>query len=204
MNYLAHLFLAGHNDGVILGNLLEDFVTGRIENETNSKLPKDVKVGLLMHRQIDTLTDSNHIVKECKEIFYPNFGKYSPIIIDVLFDHYLIKNWEIFTEEPFESFRPRVYKSLRTYLEIQPDHLKEMISSMIELDWLKNFKENWGLEKAFLNLNKRINKPDLDLTLSLKEFEQNYYFINEKFLEFFEDLKKHCDNLLKEHQLDGK
>lgn len=204
MNYLAHLFLAGHNDGVILGNLLEDFVTGRIENETNSKLPKDVKVGLLMHRQIDTLTDSNHIVKECKEIFYPNFGKYSPIIIDVLFDHYLIKNWEIFTEEPFESFRPRVYKSLRTYLEIQPDHLKEMISSMIEHDWLKNYKENWGLEKAFLNLNKRINKPDLDLTLSLKEFEQNYYFINEKFLEFFEDLKKHCDNLLKEHQLDGK
>ncbi len=44
MNYLAHLFLAGQNDGIILGNLLEDFVTGPIENETNSKLPQDVKL----------------------------------------------------------------------------------------------------------------------------------------------------------------
>ncbi len=204
MNYLAHLFLAGNNDGVILGNLLEDFVTGPIENETNGKLPKDVKIGLLMHRQIDTMTDSHPVVKECKELFYSNFGKYSPIIIDVLFDHYLVKNWEIFTEEAFDAFRPRVYKSLKCYLDIQPEHLQGMINSMIEHDWLKNYKENWGLERAFLNLNKRINKPEIDLRLSLKEFEENYYFINEKFLEFFEELKKHCDKFLKEHKLDGK
>jgi acyl carrier protein phosphodiesterase len=203
MNYLAHLFLAGQNDGVILGNLLEDFVTGPIENETNSKLPKDVKLGLLMHRQIDTMTDSHPVVKECKELFYPNFGKYSPIIIDVLFDHFLVKNWEIFTEESFDSFRPRVYKSLKNYLDIQPEHLQGMINSMIENDWLKNYRENWGLERAFLNLNKRINKPEVDLRLSLKEFEENYYFINEKFLDFFEDLKKHCDKFLKEHKPDG-
>ncbi len=204
MNYLAHLFLAGNNDGVILGNLLEDFVTGQIENETNGKLPRDVKIGLLMHRQIDTMTDSHPVVKECKELFYPKYGKYSPIIIDVLFDHYLVKNWEIFTEEAFDVFRPRVYKSLKSYLDIQPEYLQEMINSMIEHDWLKNYKENWGLERAFMNLNKRINKPEIDLRFSLKEFEENYYFINEKFLEFFEELKKHCDKLLKEHKLDGK
>lgn len=204
MNYLAHLFLAGNNDGVILGNLLEDFVIGQIENETNGKLPKDVKIGLLMHRQIDSLTDSHPVVKECKELFYPNFGKYSPIVIDVLFDHYLVKNWEIFTEEAFDAFRPRVYKSLKSYLDIQPEYLQGMINSMIEFDWLKQYKENWGLEKAFLNLNKRINKPEIDLRLSLKEFEEHYYFINEKFLEFFEELKTHCDKLLKEHKLDGK
>ena len=201
MNYLAHLFLAGQNDGIILGNLLEDFVTGHIENETNSKLPQDVKLGLLMHRQIDTLTDSHPVVKECKELFYP---KYSPIIIDVLFDHYLVKNWEIFTEETFDNFRLRIHKSLKNYLEIQPEHLKSMINSMIEHDWLKNYKENWGLERAFLNLNQRINKPEIDLRLSLKEFEENYYFINEKFLDFFEELKKYCDKFLKEHKPDGK
>jgi acyl carrier protein phosphodiesterase len=203
MNYLAHLFLAGTNDGIILGNLLEDFVTGPIENETNRTLPHNVKLGLAMHRQIDTFTDSSKVVKECKSIFYPNFGKYSPIIIDVLFDHFLVKNWEIFTEEPFEKFRPRIYKSLTNYKEIQPVELQSMINSMIEHDWLKNYKENWGLERAFLNLNKRINKPEIDLRLSLKEFEENYYFINEKFLDFFEDLKKLCDKFLKENLPNG-
>lgn len=204
MNYLAHLFLAGTNDGIILGNLLEDFVTGAIENETNKSLPYDVKLGLSMHRHIDTFTDSSKVVKECKALFYPKFGKYSPIIIDVLFDHFLVKNWEIFTEEPFEQFRPRIYKSLKNYIEIQPEQLQSMINSMIEHDWLKNYKENWGLEKAFLNLNKRINKPDVDLRLSLQEFEDNYYFINEKFLDFFEDLKKLCDKFLKENLPNGK
>lgn len=204
MNYLAHLFLAGTNDGIILGNLLEDFVTGAIENETNKSLPYDVKLGLSMHRQIDTFTDSSKVVKECKSLFYPKFGKYSPIIIDVLFDHFLVKNWEIFTEEPFEQFRPRIYKSLKNYIEIQPEQLQSMINSMIEHDWLKNYKENWGLERAFLNLNKRINKPDVDLRLSLQEFEDNYYFINEKFLDFFEDLKKLCDKFLKENLPNGK
>jgi acyl carrier protein phosphodiesterase len=116
----------------------------------------------------------------------------------------LEKNWEIFTEETFDNFRLRIHKSLKNYLEIQPEHLKSMINSMIEHDWLKNYKENWGLERAFLNLNQRINKPEIDLRLSLKEFEENYYFINEKFLDFFEELKKYCDKFLKEHKPDGK
>ncbi|MCP9769949.1 DUF479 domain-containing protein [Lacihabitans sp. LS3-19] len=203
MNYLAHLFLSGNNDGVILGNLLEDFVKGNIENSTNSILPKDVKMGLQLHRTIDTLTDTHKVVKECKEVFYPNFGKYSPIIVDVLFDHFLIKNWLIFTEEDFEHFRKRVYNSLKNYQEIQPEMLKGMINSMIEHDWLKNYIENWGLEKAFKNLNNKINKSEIDLTLSLKEFEENYYFLNEKFLEFFEELKKVCDNFLIDNKLNG-
>lgn len=203
MNYLAHLFLSGNNDGVILGNLLEDFISGNIENSTNSILPKDVKMGLQLHRTIDTLTDTHKIVKECKEVFYPNFGKYSPIVVDVLFDHFLIKNWLIFTEEDFEIFRKRVYNSLKNYEEIQPEMLKGMIKSMIEHDWLKNYIENWGLEKAFKNLNTKINKPEIDLTLSLKEFEENYYFLNEKFLEFFEDLKKVCDKFLIDNKLNG-
>jgi acyl carrier protein phosphodiesterase len=204
MNYLAHLFLSGNNEGVILGNLLEDFVSGNIENSTNSILPKDVKLGLQLHRTIDTFTDTHKVVKECKEVFYPNFGKYSPIVVDVLFDHFLIKNWLIFTEEDFEQFRKRLYNSLKNYQEIQPEILKGMIISMTEHDWLKNYSENWGLEKAFKNLNSKINKPEIDLTLCLKEFEENYYFLNEKFLDFFEDLKKVCDKFLIDNKLNGK
>ena len=203
MNYLAHLFLSGNNEGVILGNLLEDFVSGNIENSTNSILPKDVKMGLQLHRTIDTFTDTHKVVKECKEVFYPNFGKYSPIVVDVLFDHFLIKNWLIFTEEDFEQFRKRVYSSLKNYQEIQPEMLKEMINSMTEHDWLKNYLESWGLEKAFKNLNSKINKPEIDLILCMKEFEENYYFLNEKFLDFFDDLKKVCDKFLIDNKLNG-
>ena len=204
MNYLAHLFLSGTNEGIILGNILEDYTSGNIENEKNKTLPKDVKLGLMMHRQIDTLTDTHQTVKLCKEVFYEKFGKYSPIIIDVIFDHYLLKNWVIFTEESFEDFRPRVYKALQTNLEIQPQTMKDLVSSMIHHDWLKNYIETWGIERAFMNLNKRINKPEIDLTKSIEIFEENYYFLNENFLIFFEELKKHCDKFLKEHQLYGK
>ena len=46
MNYLAHLFLSGKNDGIIVGNILEDFISGHIEHPKNAYIPEDIKLGL--------------------------------------------------------------------------------------------------------------------------------------------------------------
>ena len=53
MNYLAHLFLADCNRLSLLGNLMGDFVKGRIDNT----YPDVVTDGLILHRQIDKFTE---------------------------------------------------------------------------------------------------------------------------------------------------
>ncbi|MCA0362812.1 MAG: ACP phosphodiesterase [Bacteroidetes bacterium] len=203
MNYLAHLFLSGKNDGIIVGNILEDFISGHIEHPKNAYIPEDIKLGLKMHRMIDTFTDSHAVLKESKALFYPINGKYASIVMDVLYDHFLQKNWENYSSEEFDSFRKRIYESIRYQEDIQPENMKKLVNSMIEHDWLKNYIEIWGLEKAFNNLNKRINKPEVDLIKSLSIFEKNYDFLDLNFKEFFPELLNASRTFLKENHLNG-
>ncbi|MBK6978680.1 MAG: DUF479 domain-containing protein [Cytophagaceae bacterium] len=203
MNYLAHLFLSGNNRGIIVGNILEDYITGHIDHPKNAYIPFDIKVGLKMHRMIDTFTDSHPVLKDSKALFYPVNGKYSSIVTDVLYDHFLLKNWQLYSLEDFEIFRPRIYQSIRYREDIQPDPMKKMVESMIEYDWLKNYITTWGLERAFLNLNKRINKPEVDLRKSLSIFEKNYDFLDQQFQLFFKELLEESRLFLKENPIDG-
>ena len=137
--------------------------------------------------------------KKCKVFFYKKFGKYSPIIVDVLFDHFLLKNWNSFSNEPFEDFTKRIYGDILITSDIHPEKMKKLVSSMIEHDWLKNYALEWGLKKAFLNLNVKIKNPEIDLTTSIEIMRENYEEINKNFIIFFQDLKDFCDSFLKEN-----
>jgi len=192
MNYLAHLLLAGKNHGMILGSLLEDYIVGGVENETNRHLPADVKTGLKLHRHIDTFTDSDREVAECKQFFYPGFGKYAPVVVDVILDHFLHKNWAVFAGEEFDVFKNRVYDSLTTqYTELQPPPLKALVESMVYHDWLKSYIHFRGVEKALSSLNRRVQQ--VDLTEALPVMNEHYGEIDRLFLSFFKRLKESCD-----------
>jgi acyl carrier protein phosphodiesterase len=193
MNYLAHLFLAGKEEGMILGALLEDYIVGGIENERNKNLPPSVKNGLWLHRHIDSFTDTDPTVGEIKQLFYPGFGKYASVIVDVLLDHYLHRHWEGFAEEDFTSFKDHVYTVLQSsYLDIQPTGLKKMVASMIEHDWLPNYIHLWGVERAFVSLNRRVKQ--VDLTSAMPVMEAHYEKIDTLFMEYFPRLKASCEH----------
>jgi acyl carrier protein phosphodiesterase len=199
MNYLAHLFLSGTNPEIMIGNLMEDYIKGNIEHPRNNFLSPTMKIGVRLHREIDSLMDSHPTVKKCKELFYENFGKYSPIIMDVLFDHFLLINWDLYTSETFENFRIRTYKTLQQFKEYQPQPMILTIESMVKHDWLKNYEFDWGLERAFINLNTKINQNHVDLRESMPIFKKNYNFINQNFNDFFVEMKNHCDNFLEKY-----
>ncbi|HEY3430492.1 MAG TPA: DUF479 domain-containing protein, partial [Cyclobacteriaceae bacterium] len=63
MNFLAHLYLSGTHQKVMVGNFIGDFVKGRNALETFE--PEIVK-GIELHRGIDEFTDSHPIVTESK------------------------------------------------------------------------------------------------------------------------------------------
>ncbi len=195
MNYLAHLFLAGSDKELIYGNLLEDFMHGRIEHPRNNHLSPGIKNGIRLHRTIDSFTDSHPIVKETKGLFHEALGRYDSIAVDVLYDHFLIKNWSSFTLEEFDDFRPRIYSSLREFDTLMPPRLKAMVDSMIFHDWLKAYIFDDGLRRALTGLNKKI-KEGPDMTLSIPIMHKYYEVIDGQFLAFFTELKEVCDQFI--------
>ena len=63
MNFLSHLYLSGDSEGLILGNFIADGVKG----SNLGHFEKEVQRGILLHRKIDTFTDTHPIVELSKE-----------------------------------------------------------------------------------------------------------------------------------------
>ncbi len=197
MNFLAHLFLSGKNEEVMVGNLLEDFVVGRIEHQRNVVYNQTLKNGILLHRLIDTFTDTNRAVSDCKVVLYEKYHKYAAVLIDIFFDHYLAIHWQEYSNEPFDEFRQRVYTTFQNHWLILPEKMKPMIESMIKYDWLNNYSEFWGIERAVLSISRR-TKYESNMQKATADLKINYQLFDEKFCIFFPKLMLECNQFLSE------
>ena len=63
MNFLSHLYLSGESEGLLIGNFIADSLKGSAFNTFSPEIQK----GILLHRKIDTYTDSHPIVDESKK-----------------------------------------------------------------------------------------------------------------------------------------
>jgi acyl carrier protein phosphodiesterase len=195
MNFLAHLFLSGDNEEILVGNLVEDYVVGRIEHPRNQHFSERIKDGILLHRLIDTFTDTHPVVSTCKTVLYKTYHKYASVVIDIYFDHYLAKHWYSYSTEPFEEFRKRVHQAFINHWEILPDKMKPMIESMIKYDWLKNYAEFWGMERALSGIAKRTAFKS-NMEQGVNDLKEYYEFFDENFSLFFPQMIQQCTSYL--------
>lgn len=195
MNFLAHLFLSGDNEEILVGNLLEDYVVGRIEHPRNQHFSENIKNGILLHRLIDTFMDTHPITSICKSVLYQHYHKYASVVIDIYFDHYLAKHWYSYSTEPFEDFRKRVHQSFLNHWEVLPEKMKPMIESMIKYDWLKNYGEFWGIERALSGVAKRAAFHS-NMEQALSDLKVHYDFFDENFKVFFPQMIEQCIQFL--------
>ncbi len=87
MNYLAHLYLSGKSEELLIGNFIADSVKGA----EIDKFSTEIKAGIVMHRLIDTYTDSHPIVSESKIRLREKYKKYSGVVVDIFYDHLAIQ-----------------------------------------------------------------------------------------------------------------
>lgn len=187
MNYLAHQFLSFQNTDIQLGNLYGEIVRGKdFENYQG-----DIQKGILLHRAIDTFTDGHEIVKKSSKKFHDQYGKFSPIIIDVVYDYYLIQNWKTFTNLDFEQFVQNCYTLFHQELPKFPEKLQFIVSHLLRYDWFHNYASFEGIEETLRGIKNR-SKFDNQIDLAIREIERFDKELNEEFLEFFPELMQHC------------
>ncbi len=90
MNYLAHALLAEPHRYSIIGNIAGDLVKGRLDDHP---LHPRVADGVRRHRRVDALTDAHPAYRSSVAAFSPKYRRVAPIVLDVLFDHFLFTAW---------------------------------------------------------------------------------------------------------------
>jgi acyl carrier protein phosphodiesterase len=121
MNFLAHLLLAGDDEGLRLGAMLGDFVRG---NPRSLNLSAETHKGVLLHRFIDHRIDSLPEVTHLRTQFLPPFRRYAGIIIDLAFDHELALCWAEYSNCTLEQFDREVRDMLARHQEVLPKELQ--------------------------------------------------------------------------------
>ena len=124
MNHLAHAFLAGADDEVLLGGLLGDFWRGA----PDPHWPPAIRTGVVLHRKIDVYTDSHADVARARTLFAPPLRRYAGILLDVYFDHVLAVEWPRHGREPLAALSARAGRLLqanRHWLPPPMNHLAQ-------------------------------------------------------------------------------
>ncbi|KAF0199053.1 MAG: hypothetical protein FD166_678 [Bacteroidetes bacterium] len=183
MNFLAHLYLSGENREVIIGNFIADHVKG---NKIMTYSP-GVRAGILLHRAIDQFTDNHPVVKLAVERLRPDFRKYAGVVVDMYFDHFLSNGWNSWSEEPLRSFTERMYSIIIASTGILPPRTMHMIPYMMNHDWLGNYGNFEGLNRALTGMARRTPFYS-NMETAAERLKQDYDFFEESFDVFFPQL----------------
>lgn len=182
MNYLAHIYLSGSNDLVTIGNFIADGIKGK----QYKPYPKDIQIGILLHRHIDTYTDAHKTVRLSTKRLHEKYSHYSGVIVDILYDHFLAKNWYTYSTIPLEDYINDFYDSLKANYDILPLRIQKMMPYMVADNWLLSYASIEGISRILEGMNKRtknrssMNEAVVELELFYTEFENEFSdFFNE-------------------------
>lgn len=193
MNFLAHIYLSNNIPLVSIGNFIADGIKGK----EYKSFPKDIQIGILLHREIDTFTDAHPTVRQSTKRLHQNYSHYSGVIVDILYDHFLAKNWNRYSNMPLELFVSDFYDLLEVHFELLPKRIQQMIPYMIADNWLLNYANIEGIQKVLDGMNRRtknlsgMNNATSELITYYSEFEN-------EFTEFFEELRTFSSSKLLE------
>lgn len=185
MNFLAHIYLSGDDELVKIGNFMADGIRGK----DYKTLPLRVQKGILLHREIDTFTDVHPVFRQSTQRLHANYHHFAGVIVDIFYDHFLAKNWTLYSNEDLEVFVERFYHSLQTHPEILSTKTKKLLPMMMRENWLVSYRTIPGIEHILWQMEYRI-KHLSKLSSSVAELKTYYSEFEQEFTTFFDDLIK--------------
>lgn len=193
MNYLAHAYLSFEEPGILVGNMISDFVKGKKKFD----YPDKIQQGIALHREIDRFTDIHSATKAAKHIFNEAYGLYSGAIMDVVYDHFLALDKNEFTDEGLKKFTINTYETLDGFTEFFPEKFGMMYPYMKMHNWLYNYKYPQGIQKSLAGLVRRAKYIEESDTAYLL-FTTHYEDLKKLYELFFPELKAMTQHFLKQ------
>lgn len=189
---MAHLYLSGDSDQVILGNFIADFLKGK-EAESYQR---DIYLGILLHREIDSFTDRHRQVAESKQRLWQRHRHYSSVIVDIFYDHFLAKNWHEYSITPLEDFASHAYSTIQRFDILLPKKVKQVLPHMVANNWLVNYGKLEGINRAMQGMARRASFQS-EMASAIEDLQKDYQSFENDFRKFFPELARHCRTYLR-------
>jgi acyl carrier protein phosphodiesterase len=189
MNYLAHLYLAGNNRGLLIGGFIADAVKGKQIQQYDSEIIR----GIRLHREIDSFTDSHPLIERGKVQLRSRFNKFSGIVMDIFGDHFLARNWERYSNDELNVYCQTIYSFLQKEKNLMPEQSQRTLHYMSMQDWLYNYQHIDGIQMALTGLARR-SKFESGMETAHMELERSYGFYEDLFNQYIPKLTEFVGN----------
>lgn len=177
MNILAHLHLATLANSSLIGNTVADFVKG----DPYTTYPQSIADGIMLHRKIDTMTDSLPEVKQAKLLFRTTHRRVAPIALDIVWDHFLSKYWLDFgITGNVAEFNLRTQQQIQPYIASYPTDYQHFMQAMWQGKWLENYASLDFVGKVLRGMTTRRPKLYL-LQETIVDIQHHYTALESQF-----------------------
>ena len=184
MNFLAHAFLSGDDDEILVGNFIADAVKGK----DAGRFSHGVRNGIKLHRQIDAYTDNHPVFIKSKSRIQGEYGKFAGVIIDIYYDHFLALHWNNYSEKDLSEFAVKVYSLMLNNYKILPARSKRILPYMIIHNWLVGYSRFKDLQWVFNGMSRRSRKYESGMEGAVDSLRKDYDNFKSDFEAFFPDM----------------
>lgn len=192
MNYLAHAYLSFNQPGLLVGNMISDYVKGKKQYD----YPAAILQGIRLHRAIDTFTDTHDATRQAKEYFRKDYRLYAGAFVDVVYDHYLATDTSCFPETgDLQLTADFTYQTLEEYVHLLPDKFRPMLPYMKTQNWLYNYRFKWGIENSLMGVVRR-SAYLKESAKAFATFEEHYSELKQCYQAFFPEVKAMAERFI--------
>jgi acyl carrier protein phosphodiesterase len=183
MNFLAHTLLGFEDVDLIAGQVCGDFVRGT----ELFRFPAGVEVGIRLHRHLDVFTDSHPVLQDARTTMDGVPYRFAGIIIDVLFDHFLARQWSRFSALTLSGHARTVHAALAQHEPILPERLQRFMTVLQKERILESNVDLSALEQTLERLSRR-SARFAPLAIDVSHLSRLRHQLQESFESFHPDL----------------
>lgn len=191
MNYLAHIFLSGSDTAVRIGNFVGDAVKG----SDYKQYPAGIQLGILLHRQIDSFSDAHPLVREAVALGRTSFGRYSGVVTDILFDHFLAIHFREYSNRRLNSFAYQFYGALLLNYRHLPPRFQGFLWHFILTNRLGCYASFKGIHRS-LDIMAQYRGLQVQPDAAIDFLREHYRELDNLFRQFFPELQTMCQREL--------
>ncbi|MBI4930459.1 MAG: DUF479 domain-containing protein [Bacteroidetes bacterium] len=180
MNFLAHLYLSGNDEQLMIGNFIADSVKG----SAYQKFPDGIKKGILLHRAIDYYSDNHPVFLKSVERLRPNYRKYAGVIVDIFYDHFLAKNWMDYSGKPLEQYADEVHSLMLKNVFHFPEKSLMFLKYAFRTNLFVSYASIEGIGDALYGMSRRTT------------FKSNMEFASEDLKKYYSEFENEFNQFL--------
>ena len=188
MNFLFHLYLSGTDPDIITGNLMGDFVKGRIGEE----YPEKLRAGMMLHRHIDSFAQDQELFRRSRQRIDRKYGLWRGVLVDLYYDHFLASEWERYSEVPLSTYLREVRRVVEVRYQFLPERMQGVLPMLFE-EWLPSYCEVNGIGRVLERMARRVRRAN-PLAGAECELVRNYAELREDFREFLPLVREFAKN----------